>query len=61
MPVPLSAQPIATFGPLKEAAYCVSFSPDGRRLAAAVRNEPVTIWDVEQRQNVTEMVGHTAR
>ena len=49
-----------TIGPLKDAAYCVNFSPDGRRLAAAIRNEPLKVWDVGQPQNVIEMLGHTA-
>ena len=55
-----SQREIATFGPLKEAAYCVNFSPDGRRLAAAVRNEPLRVWNIDQPQTVTELLGHTA-
>jgi WD40 repeat protein len=51
---------LATFGPLKEAAYSVNFSPDGRRLVASIRNEPLKVWDVVEPQRVVELLGHTA-
>ncbi|MEX2168408.1 MAG: serine/threonine-protein kinase [Pirellulales bacterium] len=51
---------LPSLGPLKESAYSINFSPDGRRLVAAIRNEPLKAWNIDQPQNVTEMVGHSA-
>lgn len=42
-----------------EMAYALSFSPDGKLLAAAVGSQ-ITIWDVASRTQVAALNGHTA-
>jgi len=43
-----------------EFATMMTFSPDGKRLAAAV-NQEITVWDVSSSQEVLTLKGHPAR
>jgi WD40 repeat protein/serine/threonine protein kinase len=42
-------------------AWCVAFSPDGRRLAAGLANGTVKFWDVATRGPVLTFYGHSHR
>jgi WD40 repeat protein len=44
----------------KEALYGITFSPDNRRLAIAARYEPLKVWDLGERQFISQLLGHTA-
>ena len=37
----------------------MSFSPDGTTLASGSRDKTVKLWDVETKQNIATLVGHT--
>ncbi len=39
----------------------MSYSPDGKTLASGSRNNTIKLWDVETRQNIAALEGHTSR
>jgi WD40 repeat protein len=41
-------------------AFALAFSPDGKRLAAAIPAEPVKVWDTATGKVVQVLAGHTA-
>ncbi len=62
---PAEAQPLADLQGDLFRFHCVTFSPDGQRVAAGGGNwvpggiAQVTIWDVASRKQVLKLIGHT--
>src|SRR5262249_5890507 len=57
---PRPQQPLHRF-PTHIPGVClnVAFSPDGKRIAIGAKGYTVVIWDVESRQELTTLRGHT--
>jgi WD40 repeat protein len=49
----------STLGGHADVVSCVSFSPDGARLASASFDKTVRVWDLTTRQPVLTLTGHT--
>jgi WD40 repeat protein len=45
--------------PAKPAAWCVAFSPDGKRLASGGEEKVVRLWDVSERKEIQALNDHT--
>jgi DNA-binding beta-propeller fold protein YncE len=53
-------QPALAFPEPKDAVFAVSFSPDGKLLAAGGADNVARVWNAEQKKLVGELRGHTA-
>jgi WD40 repeat protein len=50
---------IRVFGENKQGYWCLSFSPDGKRVVAGARNRSVCLFDVNTGKSLQELRGHT--
>src|SRR5260370_10546516 len=59
-PAPLPAQPVATLKGHNAEVMSMVFSPDGKRIASASRDQTVKVWDTQTGQQTLSLKGHTA-
>lgn len=57
--VPLEARRAVLIGH-EHWVYTATFSPDGRRIVTASRDQTARVWDAQSGRQITELKGHTA-
>jgi len=55
-----SGQPVLVLQEPKDAVFSVTFSPDGKLLAAGGADSVARVWNVDEKKLVAELKGHTA-